>query len=338
MKKLYWWPNMKADIATYVSKCLMYLKVKAEHQRPSGLLVQPEIPQWKWDNITIDFVTKLPKTSNGHDTIWVIVDRLTKSAYLPMRENDSMDKLARLYLKEVVKRHEIPVLITCDHDDDYLSLKDKLNYLEHPIPAALVLAHAGQQVHLEALAAHAALVKGQKEIIGLMLMTMLWFLLVALVPSGCDNSYWFKYFNSYWYTFIIGTGIRKDATAPSTRPTEPRGSRSRVDKIEGHDVLGYTMIHRSVVTGRSVVLSSLCANVPEGRTEEAADIRMLWFLLVALVPSGCDNSYWFKYFNSYWYTFIIGTGIRKDATAPSRLLLVEFATSQHQNSDRLAMD
>ncbi|GJX50416.1 putative reverse transcriptase domain-containing protein [Tanacetum coccineum] len=79
MKKLYWWPNMKADIATYVSKCLTCLKVKAEHQKPSGLLVQPEIPQWKWDNITMDFITKLPKTSGGYDTIWVIVDRLTKS-------------------------------------------------------------------------------------------------------------------------------------------------------------------------------------------------------------------------------------------------------------------
>ncbi|GJU01200.1 putative reverse transcriptase domain-containing protein, partial [Tanacetum coccineum] len=65
MKKLYWWPNMKADIATYVNKCLTCAKVKAEHQRPSGLLVQPEIPQWKWDNITMDFVTKLPKSSQG---------------------------------------------------------------------------------------------------------------------------------------------------------------------------------------------------------------------------------------------------------------------------------
>ncbi|GJR46760.1 putative reverse transcriptase domain-containing protein [Tanacetum coccineum] len=70
MKKLYWWPNMKADIATYVSKCLTCAKVKAEHQRPSGLLVQPKIPKWKWDNITMDFVTKLPKTSQGYDTIW----------------------------------------------------------------------------------------------------------------------------------------------------------------------------------------------------------------------------------------------------------------------------
>nr|GFB17353.1 reverse transcriptase domain-containing protein [Tanacetum cinerariifolium] len=65
MKKLYWWPNMKADIATYVSKCLTYAKVKAEHQRPSGLLVQHKIPEWKWDNITLDFVTKLPKSSQG---------------------------------------------------------------------------------------------------------------------------------------------------------------------------------------------------------------------------------------------------------------------------------
>ncbi|GJY91796.1 putative nucleotidyltransferase, ribonuclease H [Tanacetum coccineum] len=101
MKKLYWWPNMKAEIATYVSRCLTCAKVKAEHQRPSGLLVQPKVPEWKWDNITMDFVTKLPKTSQGYDTIWVIVDRLTKSAiFTPMRETDLMDKLARIYLKE----------------------------------------------------------------------------------------------------------------------------------------------------------------------------------------------------------------------------------------------
>nr|GEY15462.1 putative reverse transcriptase domain-containing protein [Tanacetum cinerariifolium] len=70
VKKLYWWPNMKADIATYVSKCLTCARVKAEHQRPSGLLVQPAIPKWKWDNITMDFIIKLPKSSQGFDTIW----------------------------------------------------------------------------------------------------------------------------------------------------------------------------------------------------------------------------------------------------------------------------
>ncbi|GKB27609.1 putative reverse transcriptase domain-containing protein [Tanacetum coccineum] len=122
MKQFYWWPNMKADIATYVSKCLTCLKVKAEHQKPSGLLVQPAIPQWKWENITMDFVTKLPRTQSGNDTIWVIVDRLTKSAhFLPMRETDPMDKLAKLYLKEVVTRHGIPVSIICDRDPRFTS-------------------------------------------------------------------------------------------------------------------------------------------------------------------------------------------------------------------------
>ncbi|GJX30135.1 reverse transcriptase domain-containing protein [Tanacetum coccineum] len=87
MKMLYWWPNMKADIATYVSQCLTCAKVKAEHQRPSGLLVQPDIPEWKWEKITMDFITKLPKTTAGFDSIWVIVDRLTKSThFLPIRE------------------------------------------------------------------------------------------------------------------------------------------------------------------------------------------------------------------------------------------------------------
>nr|GEW61488.1 putative reverse transcriptase domain-containing protein [Tanacetum cinerariifolium] len=90
IKKLYWWPNMKADIATYVSKCLTCAKVKAEHQRPSGLLV--------------------------------IVDRLTKSAiFTPIRETDPMDKLARIYLKEVVTRHGIPVSIISDHDMRFTS-------------------------------------------------------------------------------------------------------------------------------------------------------------------------------------------------------------------------
>ncbi|GJY70072.1 putative reverse transcriptase domain-containing protein [Tanacetum coccineum] len=122
MKKLYWWPNMKADIATYISKCLTCAKVKDEHQRPSGLLVQPKIPEWKWDNITMDFVTKLPKTSQGYDTIWVIADRLTKSAiFTPMRETDHLDKLARMYLKEVVTRHGIHVSIIYDCDPRFAS-------------------------------------------------------------------------------------------------------------------------------------------------------------------------------------------------------------------------
>nr|GFA98265.1 hypothetical protein [Tanacetum cinerariifolium] len=81
LKKLYWWPNMKAIISEYVGKCLTCSRVKTECQKPSSLLIQPTIPIWKWERITMDFVTKLPRTSNGHDTIWVIVDHLTKSAH-----------------------------------------------------------------------------------------------------------------------------------------------------------------------------------------------------------------------------------------------------------------
>ncbi|GJU99484.1 reverse transcriptase domain-containing protein [Tanacetum coccineum] len=96
--------------------------VKAEHQNPSGLLMQPKIPQWKWDNITMDFVMKLPKSSQGSDTIWMIVDRLTKSViFVPMRETNPMEKLARMYLKKVVTRHGIPISNICDRDPRFTS-------------------------------------------------------------------------------------------------------------------------------------------------------------------------------------------------------------------------
>ncbi|GJX31916.1 retrotransposon protein, putative, ty3-gypsy subclass [Tanacetum coccineum] len=115
-------PGMKNDIAEYVSKRLTCLKVKAERQRPSGLLQQPEIPVWKWEGITMEFVTKLPRTSSGHDTIWVIVDRLTKSAhFLPMREDYKMERLPRLYLNEIVARHGVPISIISDHDSRFTS-------------------------------------------------------------------------------------------------------------------------------------------------------------------------------------------------------------------------
>ncbi|GJX38607.1 reverse transcriptase domain-containing protein [Tanacetum coccineum] len=98
LRDMYWWSGMKKEIAIYVSKCLTCAKVKAEHQRPSGLLQQPEIPEWKWEKIAMDFITKLPRSSSGHDAIWVIVDRLTKSAhFLAIREDYSMEKLARFW-------------------------------------------------------------------------------------------------------------------------------------------------------------------------------------------------------------------------------------------------
>ncbi|GKB06181.1 putative reverse transcriptase domain-containing protein [Tanacetum coccineum] len=112
---------MEADKICY-HKCLTCAKSKAEYQKPSGLLVQPEIPQSKWENIMMDFVTKLPKTKTRKYTIWVIVNRLTKSAYfLPMREDDSMEKLTRQYLKEIVSRHGVPISIIFDRDGRFTS-------------------------------------------------------------------------------------------------------------------------------------------------------------------------------------------------------------------------
>ncbi|GJV83754.1 putative reverse transcriptase domain-containing protein [Tanacetum coccineum] len=115
LRDMYWWPGMKRDIATYVSKYLTCSKLKAQHQRPSRLLQQSEIPEWEWDNITMDFIMKLPRSKSGHDTIWVIVDRLTKLAHFQaIREDYSMEKLARLYIDEIVARHGVPMSIILD--------------------------------------------------------------------------------------------------------------------------------------------------------------------------------------------------------------------------------
>ncbi|KAI3685689.1 hypothetical protein L6452_34945 [Arctium lappa] len=122
LKLHYWWPVMKLDVAHYVERCVTCSQVKAKHQRPYGSLQSLEIPEWKWEHIAMDFVTKLPKTLRGHDTVWVIVDRLTKSAhFLPMRETLPMDKLAKLYIDEVVSRHGIPLSIVSDRDSRFTS-------------------------------------------------------------------------------------------------------------------------------------------------------------------------------------------------------------------------
>nr|GEV40619.1 putative reverse transcriptase domain-containing protein [Tanacetum cinerariifolium] len=112
----------RRDIATYVSKCLTCSKVKAEHQRPSGLLQQPEILEWKWGKITMDFITKLPRSKNRHDTIWVIVDRLAKSAhFLAIKEDYSTERLAKIYIDEIVARHRVSVSIISDRDEGFTS-------------------------------------------------------------------------------------------------------------------------------------------------------------------------------------------------------------------------
>lgn len=122
LRRNFWWPNMKREIAEYVSKCLTCQKVKAEHQRPSGLLQPLEIPEWKWEHITMDFVVGLPTTRKGYNAIWVIVDRLTKSAhFLPIGIRYNLDQLAKLYVKEIISRHGVPVSIVSDRDPRFTS-------------------------------------------------------------------------------------------------------------------------------------------------------------------------------------------------------------------------
>ena len=122
LKEYYWWPNMKKEIALWINSCLTCQKVKAEHQRPSGLLQPLEIPEWKWEHITMDFVVGLPLTKGKYDAIWVIVDRLTKSAqFVPINERYSLEKLANLYMKEIVSKHGVPVSIVSDRDPRFTS-------------------------------------------------------------------------------------------------------------------------------------------------------------------------------------------------------------------------
>ncbi|KAG8497069.1 hypothetical protein CXB51_008359 [Gossypium anomalum] len=122
LKKMYWWSGMKRDIFEFVSKCLICQQVKAEHQVPSGLLQPIMVPEWKWDRITMDFVLGLPLTPGKKDAIWVIVDRLTKSAhFIPVRTDYSLNKLAELYIREIVRVHGIPLSIISDRDPRFTS-------------------------------------------------------------------------------------------------------------------------------------------------------------------------------------------------------------------------
>ncbi|GJZ24090.1 reverse transcriptase domain-containing protein [Tanacetum coccineum] len=126
------WVPLKGDVRTLIMEEAYKWKYSVHpgadkmyynlRDRAIGLLQQPEIPKWKWEGIAMDFVTKLLRTSSGHDTIWVIVDRLTKSAhFLPMREDYKIERLARLYLNEIVARHGVPISIISDRDSRFTS-------------------------------------------------------------------------------------------------------------------------------------------------------------------------------------------------------------------------
>jgi len=122
LKQIFWWPRLKKHVVEYVSSCLTCQKAKFEHQKPAGLLQSLSAPQWKWDNISMDFVVPLPKTHRKFDSIWVIIDRLTKSAhFIPVRTNYNVSKLAEIYGGEIVRLHGVPSSIVLDRDPKFTS-------------------------------------------------------------------------------------------------------------------------------------------------------------------------------------------------------------------------
>jgi hypothetical protein len=122
LKKRYWWYGMKRDVATHVALCDTCHRVKAEHQKPAGLLQQLKVPEWKWEEIGMDFIVGLPRTPAGYDSIWVIVDRLTKVAhFIPVKTTHSGARLAELYMSQIVCLHGVPKRIVFDRGTQFTS-------------------------------------------------------------------------------------------------------------------------------------------------------------------------------------------------------------------------
>jgi hypothetical protein len=122
LKTSYWWYGMKRDIAKYVSLCDTCQRVKAEHQRPAGLLQPIKILEWIWEEIRMDFIVGLPRTQAGYDSIWVIVYRLTKVGhFIPVRTTYSGAKLAELCMSRIVCLHGVPKKIVSDIGSQFTS-------------------------------------------------------------------------------------------------------------------------------------------------------------------------------------------------------------------------
>lgn len=122
LKKRFWWVDMKKEIAKYVSECDTCQRVKAIHQKSAGLLQPLTIPTWKWDDISMDYIVGLPPTSKGYNSIWVIVDRLTKSAhFLPVKTTFNVKHYADLYLQRIMSLHGVPKTITSDRGSVFVS-------------------------------------------------------------------------------------------------------------------------------------------------------------------------------------------------------------------------
>ena len=128
LKQNYWWYGLKRDVAAHVAVCDVCQRVKAEHQRPAGLLHPLKVPEWKWEEIGMDFITGLPSTSKGYDSIWVIVDRLTKVAhFIPVKINYKGSQLAEIYMARILCLHGVPKKIVSNRGSVYLKFLEKLS-------------------------------------------------------------------------------------------------------------------------------------------------------------------------------------------------------------------
>ncbi|KAL0561193.1 hypothetical protein IC582_001614 [Cucumis melo] len=122
LRSVYWWRIMKREVADFVSRYLVCQQVKAPRQRSAGLLQPLSVPGWKWESVSMDFITGLPKTLKGYTVIWVVVDRLTKSShFVPRKSTYTASKWGQLYMTEIVRLHGVPVSIVSDRDARFTS-------------------------------------------------------------------------------------------------------------------------------------------------------------------------------------------------------------------------
>jgi hypothetical protein len=121
-RQRFWWTRMKCETTHYVSKCDTCWKVKADYMKPGGLLQLLSIPQWKWDDISMDFIVGLPLTAHKFDSIWVIVDRLSKCAhFIPFNTRYRVEKYAEIYIACVLCLHGVPKTIICDRGSQFVA-------------------------------------------------------------------------------------------------------------------------------------------------------------------------------------------------------------------------
>lgn len=122
VRKEYFWPGMKKYVAEHIAKCMECQRVKVEHRHPAGFLQPLSIPEWKWEVVTIKFITKLPRSSQQHESIMVVVNKLTKAAhFVPVKSTHKVIDIAEIYMKEIARLHGIPKAIVSDIDLEFTS-------------------------------------------------------------------------------------------------------------------------------------------------------------------------------------------------------------------------